>query len=157
MAWHQIQSCIAYQKLKNPSYFSSSKCKAVSAFQNILSIYVHICELRIRTSTRPSTRKRSILSLSCLFRYAVWTSVKQAQTLNSVVDSGPLCACVFYVFLYMCLSVHVYEHSFFVLVIVLVLISQVKLIHLITVITLFRIISHLCQFDYFLLKYAVNY
>ena len=98
MAWHQshqktcqIQSCIAYQKLKNPSYFSSSKCKALSAFLpkhfinlcawKILS-RVHICELRISTSTRPSKsagnkhevstsaskRKRSILWLSCLFR-----------------------------------------------------------------------------------------
>ena len=85
--------------------FSSSKCKAVRAFLpkhfinlcawSILSL-VHICELRVSTSTRPSTsvgymhevstsaststRKRSILWLSCLFRCAVWTSVKQAQT-----------------------------------------------------------------------------
>ena len=43
------------------------------------------------------------------------------------------------------------------LVLVLVLISQVQLIHLTTLLTLFRIISHLCQFDYFLLKYAAIY
>ena len=50
-------------------------------------------------------------------------NIRETSANNSVVDSGPLCACVFYVFL--CLSVHVCEHSFFMLVLVFVLISQV--------------------------------
>ena len=68
MAWYesqhktcQIQSCNAYQKLKNTS-----------------AGYRHKVSTSASTST--STRKRSILSSSCLLRYVVWTSVKQAQT-----------------------------------------------------------------------------
>ena len=102
-------------------------------------------------------RKHKKISISVIVTLLVSlcsVNIRETNANNSVVHSGALCPCVFYVFL--CLSVHVCEHSFFMLVLVLVLISQVQLIRLTTIITLFRIIFRLCQFDYFVSKYAVN-
>ena len=45
--------------------------------------------------------------------------IRETSAINSFVDSRPLYACIFYIFL--CLSVQVCEHSFFMLVLVLVL------------------------------------
>ena len=78
-------------------------------------------------------------------------NIRETSANNSVVDSVHSARAYFTFscsYQFTCVSMH----SFFMLVLVLVLISQVQLIHLTTVITLFRIISHLCQFDYFLFK-----